>query len=216
MLDNDAMTTLNESSLSPTPPRPWVRWLRRFEHVLASMAVIYLLLLFPPITRWIYAQLDRQDSLRPVQYIICLGGDPGRVIEAARLMNEGYGEKLIVTNHDVASWMMRDLAVDWGVPADRILMDESSWQTKDHPGGVAKNCGVDPRNDTCIIVTSYTHLARSKACFQKYGYQNILMREPRWDRQFRSRPSFRFIFRMLPEMIYEGGACLEYWICGWI
>jgi uncharacterized SAM-binding protein YcdF (DUF218 family) len=198
--------------------RPLRRCLRRTlrwaEHLLAALSALLLLAFASPVPQWLHDSLDRQSELRPARYIICLGGAPSRVIEAARLLQEGYAPQLIVSNNQLAAPMMRDLAIDWGAPPGCILMDSHSYRTLDHPASIQRHCGVDPAQDVCIIVTSYMHMARSKACFEKAGYKHIIMREPRWERRFRPPPGIKNNFWLIPELIYEGSALAEYWLRG--
>ncbi len=183
---------------------------------MAAGAILQMVILFSPIPRWLYAKMDVQDSLRRADYIVCLGGDPTRVFEAVRLLDEGYGEKIIVSNNPVASRMMRDLAVRWGAPPDKVLVDPGSWRTADHPGSIQRSCGVDPRHDTCIIVTSYVHMVRARACFTQAGYQHVIMRELRWEREFRDPRTWRSNFWIMPELLYEGAGLVTYALCGYI
>jgi uncharacterized SAM-binding protein YcdF (DUF218 family) len=208
-----------ENPAAAGPPgrkrRPW-RFLRWIEHVLASAVALLLLILVSPLPRWLHGQFDCQGPLEPAKYIICLGGDPSRVLEGTRLFLEGYGEKLIVSNNEAGAPMMRALAIDWGAPPDLILVDSHSRRTADHPVSIQGQCGVDPLHDACIVVTSYLHLARSKACFEKAGYRSVIMREPRWERQFRTLGGWRNRYHFMPALIYECGALVEYWVRGWI
>ncbi|HKQ46831.1 MAG TPA: YdcF family protein [Phycisphaerae bacterium] len=211
------MTNKNSPESAPPPPppvRPRRRWLRWIEHALALIGGGLLLMVFTPATQWLYDALDRQTALAKSKYVICLGGDPARVIEACRLLNEGYGENLILSNHGENTDRMRDLALEWGAPADRILLDHRSQKTSDHAPAIRDGLHVDPANDLCIVVTSYTHLARSKACFEKAGYRHLILREPRWERQFRAAGGWKYRFRVLPTVVYEYAAWLEYYVRG--
>ncbi len=195
-------------------PRRFVRLFRWFEHFVVVSCIGILILFFSPIPRWLYKSMDRQGELRPAQYLICLGGDPARVIESARLLQEGYADTLIVSNNRVAAAMMRNLAIDWGAPAEQVIMDTGSFHTLDHPDSIRKQCGVNPAEDLCIIVTSYPHMARSLACFEKAGYRHIIMREPRWERQFRHHEGWQANFWIIPKMLYEYGGFVVYWFRG--
>lgn len=201
---------------APAAPRCCRRLIRWIEHLLAGAAALLILFMVSPLPQWLHDGLDRQGELRPAKYIICLGGDPSRVIESVLLLNEGYGQRLILSNNEGGAEKMRHLALEWGAPADKVLLDSSSRRTADHPGSVQRQCGVDPANDDCIIVTSYIHLARSKACFEKFGYRRLTMREPRWERSFRPTGGWRNHFNYTPQLIYEYAAMLEYWLRGWI
>jgi uncharacterized SAM-binding protein YcdF (DUF218 family) len=218
MTNDTSCETRNEAQQEPSHApvrRHWRRRLLRWaEHVLAACALLFILLFLSPIPRWLHAAMDCQDELRHAKYIICLGGAPARVLEGARLLNEGLGDRLIVSNNEEAAPMMRDLAIDWGAPADKILLDDQSTCTADHPGSIQQRCNVDPTNDACIIVTSFPHMLRSKACFEKAGYRNIIMREPRWERQFRRYRSWRSNIWAMPELAYEYAAIAKYWLAG--
>ena len=205
-----------DSPPSPSPARPRRRSLRWLEHAVATAAIAGILAVALPFQDWIESAMDCQDELNSAEYIICLGGNPARVIESVRLLQAGYADRLVVTNNAEASIRMRDLAIDFGAPPERILIDDRSHRTLDHPASIRRAVGLDPRKDTCIIVTSYTHLPRAKACFERAGYKRIIMREPRWEREFRlaGRRSWRSRFLAMPYFIYEGAAWMEYWIRG--
>lgn len=190
-------------------------FLRWAEHGFAAICLVAILLTFTPIPRWLMLNLDRQNPLANADYIICLGGDPARVLEATRLLREGYAPALIVSNYGEGADEMKTLAIDWGAPAERIKIDHASKRTVDHPGAIARNCGVDPGVDRCIVVTSLSHMARSKAVFEKAGYQHILMREPRWEREFRRLRGWRSNVMIAAELLYEYTARLQYWAMGY-
>jgi len=220
------VTTQTNSTPAQREPRPQGKWQRvriharrpiaLLEHSLAFGSLFIIVMVVTPIPKWILSSMDCQAPLTHARYIICLGGNPSRVIEAARLLKEGYADKLIVTNHGHAALRMRDLAIDWGAPAESVLVDDQSYKTLDHPEAIRKAFGLDPANDVCIIVTSYTHMARSKACFERAGYRHVLMREPRWERQFRTAQelTWKGRFLVLPQLVYEGAAWVEYWVRG--
>ena len=188
------------------------RWLRRAERCLAVLALLFILWLILPFQEWIYRSLDRQGDLRHAKYLLCLGGSGSRVVEAAKLMQEGWADRLIVMNNGDYSDRMRDQAIAWGVPPERIGVDHDSYTTRDHPPG-AIALGVDPKHDTCIVVTSYTHMARSQALFERAGFTDLIFREPRWEREPRNTPGWRYgwMIRLstMPELMREGGAWLK-------
>ncbi|MCA9256907.1 MAG: YdcF family protein [Phycisphaerales bacterium] len=181
-----------------------------------TLLIAVSLFILSPLPNIIYQAMDGQDELRKADVIICLGGDPGRVIEAARLLQDGYAPTMIVTNFGPAAHRMRSQAIEWGASPDRVLVEASSRRTADHPAAVAKVGGIDIANDTCIIVTSYTHLLRARAVFEKAGYRNIIMQEPRWERQARdwNGISWRGRFLIFPKLVYEGAGWALYWVRG--
>jgi uncharacterized SAM-binding protein YcdF (DUF218 family) len=202
------------TSNAPSRRRGIWRLIRWIEHALTAVSVALILMLLSPVPNLLHTALDCQGDLRPARYVICLGGAPSRVIEGARLLREGYAEKLIVSNNELAAPMMRGLAIDWGAPPEHVLVDPNAHSTADHPASIRRNCGVDPANDVCIVVTSFSHMARSKACFEKAGYKHLIMREPRWERQFRPPPGIKTNYWMMPDLVYEYAALAEYWVRG--
>ena len=142
-------------------------WTRRTILGAGLISIATAAFILSPLQNMVYASMDAQDDLTRADYIICLGGDPGRVLEATRLLSDDYAPILIVTNHGSAAEQMRRIAIEWGASPSRVLMDDSSQRTADHPVAVARVGDIDIENDTCIIVTSYTHLAHDRGPFLK-------------------------------------------------
>ena len=201
---------------APGRPQPsqFKRIARWMEHTIAGAALSVLAVFFSPLPGWLYLSMDRQNELQRADYIICLGGDPARIIEATRLLQEGWADRLVVSATPAGGAWMRDRAVEWGARPEQILIDDGSFRTADHPGSIAARVGVRPERDVCIVVTSYLHLARSQACFEKAGYRHLILREPRWEREFRSAGGWKYRFRIFPSVVYEYAAWLEYYLRG--
>ena len=191
---------------------------RGFVYLSGVCAILYAACILMPISGSIYLAMDAQDELTTGDFIICLGGDSGRVLEASKLLQEGFAPTLIVTNHGEAAHLMRDQAAEWGAPLERVLVDDTSTRTKDHPDAVATLASIDRSNDTCIIVTSFTHMRRARAVFEKAGYRKIVMQEPRWERQARNWEgmSWRGRFLIFPKLVYEGAGWILYWFGGYV
>ncbi len=210
--------TRTGTTASVTPPRSrvWRRAIRWIEHLCTVGAAVVALFILTPISTRIYAWFDCQDELKPARYIICLGGHSNRIIESARLLSEGWADRMIVSNHGANSNAMREVAIEWGADPRKIIVDDKSWTTRDHPAAVRDAAGIDPARDVCIVVTSYTHMRRAKACFERAGYRHIVLREPRWERRFRApeESTWKARFMILPQMVYEGAAWLEYKLRG--
>lgn len=213
----DAMTT--EPAIPSVAIRPREGWGRRVRRTcinmlaLASLGVI--LLIVTPLTTVLFDALGSEDPLEQADYIVCLGGDNARIIESTRLLKEGYAGKLIVTSHGTHAAEMRDLAIEWGADPSAIVVDSNAVKTRNHPTSIKENLGVNPETARLILVTNFTHLGRSRACFEKAGYRHLIMREPRWERTGRPKVrDWKWRFRVLPDVIYEYTAWLEYWIRG--
>ncbi|QOJ02815.1 MAG: YdcF family protein [Planctomycetia bacterium] len=184
--------------------------------LLAALGFFFAVLLFTPLLDVTYLKFDRQGELDKSDYILVLGGDPYRVLEAAELWKEGYAPTVVVSNHDEAAEEMRQLAIHWGVPPERIVVDRLSWTTADHPRGIQQATTLDPATARCIVVTNFMHMARSLAVFEKAGYRRLIFREPRWTRVRRAPQAVKTRLRVLPEVIYECAAWVEYWARGWV
>ncbi|MBX3395371.1 MAG: YdcF family protein [Phycisphaerae bacterium] len=201
MLDRDRPRT--------GPLRRIVRWIERGSAIVLLACAVFIL---SPISDAVYRSMDCADELRPAKFIICLGGNGNRIIESVRLLKEGWAETLVVTNVGRYAEEMRQVAVDWGADPSRVVVDRESPTTRHHPEGSRKAAHIDIANDVCIIVTSYTHLKRSRACFERAGYRHLIMREPRWERGSRDpeATSWKGRFLIFPQMVYEGAAWIEY------
>lgn len=196
-------------------PRKKGRLRRAITNLLALAALLVLLLIVTPATTWLFDALGREDPLEPADYIVCLGGDNGRIIESARLLREGYAPRLIVTSHGPHAEEMRAVAIDWGADPSAIFVDAGAVKTRDHPRSIRDGLGVRPDSDRLIVVTSFTHMGRARACFAKAGYRHLILREPRWERTQRpEQRDWKWRFRVLPDVVYEYAAWLEYWIRG--
>ncbi len=208
---------MENAGIEATLERPRKRRsiLQIVEHFLASGTILAILLIATPLTNRLFDALGGESPLEKADYIVCLGGDSSRVVEAARLLSEGYAPQLIVSNHGPFAAYMRDLAVEWGADPAKVLVDDGAIKTRDHPHSIVRNIGLNPEQDRIILVTSYTHLGRSRACFEKAGYRHLILREPRWEKAARARDrDWKWRFRKLPDVIYEYAAWVEYYIRG--
>src|SRR5258706_4669297 len=93
------------SNLKPSPQRRSVlrRCLGAFQLGLASLGLVILLFCLTPIIVNIYPRLDRRDPLAHADYIVCLGGDPYRVLEAVQLLTKWYAPQLAVSQYGASA-----------------------------------------------------------------------------------------------------------------
>ncbi len=100
---------------------------------LALAGTVLLSVLFPEeILQAIGNFLIVRDRLAPADAVIAISGDGTgeRARTAARLVLEGYGSWLIVSGSPGKStWDMVGVALEAGVPRDRILVDDTSDST---------------------------------------------------------------------------------------
>jgi|GEM_PF-886188 len=215
-------TTLSDESPASPPAAArgrfptLARWLRRGLGLFGLIVVLALMVVLSPVTDRVYFGMDCQDDLERADWIICLGGDGGRVLEAARLLQDGYAPKLIVTNRGTAANIMAQQAIEWGADPQRVLIEDQSARTVDHPDLVAELAGIERGRDTCIIVTSYTHMKRARRIFADAGYQHLIMREMRWQRVARGTGKLSWRQRLLvaPRLCYEAAGWCRYLLFG--
>ena len=93
-----------------------------------------------------------------------------RIVGGVDLWKHFPDSKFIVTGHPDETSAMRAVALRLGVPADRIVEETESRDTKDHPRKLKPLLGESP----FLLVTSGTHMPRSAALFRAAGYDPVL------------------------------------------
>ena len=132
------------------------------------------------------------ERLKHVKWIVVLSGgasvDPelplstsltgvclSRLLEGVYIHNRLPETKLILTGRSNATGIMTDadvmgdVAKEWGVKPENIVLETKARDTKDHPIYVKEIVG----RDKFILVTSASHMPRAMALFRKYGMEPI-------------------------------------------
>lgn len=115
--------------------------------------------------------------------IIVLGGDAAeagalneqtaqRVTTAVALFVAEAGSQLVMTGGDGVAEAMRDAAVQAGVPAEAILIENASKSTLQNALFTADLEGVDPAAPV-LLVTQKFHLPRAHASFRWAGFGDV-------------------------------------------
>ena len=183
------------------------------------VVLLCLVLVFTPVGDWLGDALIDVDPLEKADYIVVLGGDYERGVEAANLYREGWAPKVIVSSSGPSADGLADLVKAYGVPVDDILIDGETTRTATHPETVAQLPGVDKKTDRFIVLTSSYHTSRSKACFQHGGYEHICMQSPAWrmgGRYRESRTGWNHRAVTLTTKLYEVLGWAMYRIRGWL
>jgi uncharacterized SAM-binding protein YcdF (DUF218 family) len=107
------------------------------------------------------------------------GGD--RLWQAMHLYHLGKVDKLLISGNNGhimdkglnEAVQFRDILIDFGIPAEDILVDSLSKNT--HQNAVESKKVLDqfPELKNCLLITSALHMPRSEACFRKVGFENI-------------------------------------------
>lgn len=193
--------------------------LRLFQWVSLVTLLALVVLIFTPAGSWLGRGLVSVDGLQKADYILVLGGDWERAVEAANLYRQGWASKVIISSESDDAELLQRVAEEYGVPKEAITLDCRPHRTADHPITVAQIPGVDYQATRFIIVTSAYHTSRVRACFRHFGYNNICMRCPDWlfldcPRQEDRNPLGRS--RDLGFKVYEYLAWGLYKIHGWV
>lgn len=161
--------------------------------------LLLFLLSWPPVSYLLMSSLESQagayaDPARlaalGVRQVVVLGGGVGqgrlthadrlndaslkRLMEGIRLWRGLPGARLVLSggdyNHDEGvGRVMRDLALDLGVPAEAMVVEDESWDTEDEARVLALHLGQEP----FALVTSAFHMRRSLAVFQAWGMRPV-------------------------------------------
>ena len=158
------------------------RLLKILQWTASAVVVLALVYVFTPVGDWIGHRLIVVDPLAEADYIVVLGGDRARAVEAANLFRRGWAKKVIFSSHDEGADDLAATARAYGLPAAAVLLDRQAARTASHPRTVAQLPGVRKDADRFIILTSPYHTARVRGCFMKAGYRNIIMRGLNWRR----------------------------------
>ncbi len=133
-----------------------------------------------------YKPIKRFETLQDVKWIVVLGGgsdvDPGlplstylpdasliRLSEGVYIHNRLPETKLILTGRTPMAEVMGNVAEEWGVDLEDIILEKKANDTKDHPVYVKEIVG----KDRIILVTSASHMPRAMALFSKQGMEPI-------------------------------------------
>jgi uncharacterized SAM-binding protein YcdF (DUF218 family) len=115
------------------------------------------------------------DKLKPSDAIVILsGGDETRVDEGARLFNQGYAGKMILTRTEVdpedpaasAVYALRDRAVELGVPYNSIVITKRVVDTTRDEADIIRRTMEYEKYSSCIVVTEPYHTRRTSIIFQ--------------------------------------------------
>jgi uncharacterized SAM-binding protein YcdF (DUF218 family) len=120
------------------------------------------------------------NLLTSTPHQIEFGESAERILTGISLVKEGHANTLVITGgsgdlyHQDRSEarLLQQFALDFGIPADRILIDPASRNT--YENAVNTQAILEEHElSTLILVTSASHLPRAMACFHKLGISPI-------------------------------------------
>jgi uncharacterized SAM-binding protein YcdF (DUF218 family) len=175
---------------------PWTRrragrWRRRRAFAIAGLAVLFVFSIEPVSNALLYSmEHDAPETYRPdVTYdaIVLLGGvtdedvtketgqpayndNVERVVMTHRLVRDGKARFVIASGASSEGQLMADQLRDWGVEADRIVVEPEARNT--HENAVYSAQIVRARGwKKILLVTSAFHMKRALECFQAVGLE---------------------------------------------
>lgn len=103
-----------------------------------------------------------------------------RILTGMRLVREGVGDKLVIVggSGDLfnqtkrESVFLRQFAIDFGIPANSILIDPDSRNTYENAVN-ARKIMEEHGLRSSILITSALHMPRSMGCFRSVGLEPI-------------------------------------------
>ena len=169
----------------PVPAARKKNWIGRLSRAIgwlsAAMVAAGILLVLTPVGDWFGRDLAViDDPPQEADYIVILGGNKERAVEAANLYRQGLAGKVIISSFPDDTEVLADVARRYGVSPRDIILDRHATRTADHPRTISQLAGVDYRGDRFIVVTSLYHTSRAKACFARFGYPRVQIHAPCW------------------------------------
>jgi uncharacterized SAM-binding protein YcdF (DUF218 family) len=169
-------------------------WPKKRKKFLIAGIVFLFLFSFPPfgfIMLWPlesrFPPLTDSSIQKDIQWVVVLGGGSRdnkslpledrlqsatlkRVLEGIRICRQLPKARLILSGGDYqgatpVARVMKDVALDFGLPPSRLVLEESSWDTRDEARILKNQLGQNP----FYLVTSAGHMPRSMALFRKAG-----------------------------------------------
>ena len=156
-------------------------WFHAARNVFAALGVLVCLALATPLTIW-YAGILAEPWPEPNGDVLIVlagagwtGGFMGentylRCIYAVRAYRAHPFRRVVVSGADTAP-AMRDFLAYYGVPADRIAVEDRSTTTRESALFVSRLLAGDP--GTKIVLTSDYHAFRAGRVFRKAGLQAL-------------------------------------------
>ena len=147
------------------------------------------------------------------------GGTPERLDEAVALYRAGYAPYLVMSSGYVYSFkeaqQMRDLAIQQGVPAAAIALEERSRNTFENVTFVNAIL-KDHKWRSILLVSSPYHMRRATMVWHKIAPDISVTPAPPPRSQFYDHDSRGASFEQVRGIVYEYLAILGYWKNGWV
>ena len=202
---------------------------RRTAEGLIAAVAIYLLLFQTPALWWVASPLLVTAPPQPAEAIVVFAGGVGesgkagggfqeRVTQAVALYRAGYAPKLIFSSGYVFTLreaeVMKAVAIDNGVPADAILLEEAAKNTYDN---VRLTKQMLDRNgwNRILLVSSPYHMRRATMTWSKLAPDVAVVPTPVPQSQFYTHERGASL-EQIRGILHEYAALASYWWKGWV
>jgi uncharacterized SAM-binding protein YcdF (DUF218 family) len=157
------------------------------------------------------------------------GGD--RIWQAINLYHLGKVDKILISGQNGfltenklnEADQFRDVLVQNGIPSEDILVENKSKNTHENAVETKKLLQSYPEIQSVLLVTSALHMTRSKACFEKEGFENFgCFSTDHFVGEKRGYSIGQFIlpnasnFVSWQSLIHEWLGYVSYWFAGYI
>ncbi|MDP3716178.1 MAG: ElyC/SanA/YdcF family protein [Acidobacteriota bacterium] len=202
---------------------------RRTVEGLVAVAVVYALVFYTPLLWWAASPLQKSDPPQPADAIVVFAGGVGesgkaggghleRLKQAVDLYKAGYAPSLILSSGYVFSFkeaeVMRALAIDQGVPADRILLEEQATNTRENVT-FTNNILRERQWTRILLVSSPYHMRRATMVWHKAAPDVTVIPTPPFSSQFYEH-GVGASLEQVRGIVWEYAAVVSYWWRGWL
>jgi uncharacterized SAM-binding protein YcdF (DUF218 family)/glycosyltransferase involved in cell wall biosynthesis len=202
---------------------------RRTLQVAVATAAAYLLLFYTPLTWMVAEPLRLSAPPGPADAIVVFAGGVGesgkagggaqeRVKRAVELYHAGHASRVIFSTGYVFSFpeaeVMRAVAMDNGVPASAILLEEEAKNTYEN---VERSRRILDQHGwrRVLLVSSPYHMRRALLTWKKVAPHIEVVPTPPAESQFYSHATGASL-EQIQAILHEYGAIVVYWRRGWI
>lgn len=170
----------------------------RPPRLLVGFTLCYFVMVFAsPVPVWLVRGLEHRYQPRvggpPVEWAVVLTGrtlesrkeygqfeylsSSDRILEPIRMVRKGQVQRLLITGADPRAgsgesgeaFAMRDLAIDLGVPADHIVVESESRNTRQSAEHLRALLPPQALSSGFLLVTSALHMPRAMMAFEQAG-----------------------------------------------
>jgi uncharacterized SAM-binding protein YcdF (DUF218 family) len=202
---------------------------RRALQVIAPAAILLLLTFYTPLVWWVAEPLRLSAPPQPADAIVVFAGGVGesgtagvgvqeRVAAAVNLYRGGFAPAIVFSSGYVFTLreaeVMKAIAVDQGVPAEAIVLEESAANTYENVRNT--NQIAQQRGWTrVLLVSSPYHMLRATRTWHKVAPGVSVIPTPPAQSQFYLRDGLGASVEQIRGIIHEYAALVVYWLRGW-